>query len=708
MSDSLASPKTFLEDVEWTWGPLNLPPITTSLRFGTNGLINGYEHPNEHSWTLKDDILEIHATDGHCMWRFEQAIDSGDTLTFISYPQQDPLWNVFFGLSASKADINTVIEAKEPSSAPQTTEKKAEKPEGIRLVIWDLDDTFWKGTLSEGEITPVQKTIDIVKTLNSRGIVNAICSRNTFEDTKERLEQLGIWDDFVFPRIAWAPKGPLIQDIIEKIQLRPETVLFIDDNVTNLNEAKHFVPKLNVAEPDIIDALLDDPRLIGKPDPDLSRLKRYQVLETKQNDMSASGGDNEAFLRKSDIRVSFHADVDAEFPRIHDLVNRTNQLNFTKNRWPEDIEEARLRFLEEVEADFDTDVGYVKVADAYGNYGICGFYLSRKNEFLHFLFSCRTMNMGVEQFVWRKLGERHVPIQGKVGSNLEDPVVDWIQVVDDVDKSSSDDQSSSKRLQVCIRGACDMMMTSNFLRTKVNTLEELNYAYEGWEIIASPRFVSLCKDMKDERNREIAARLPGIPPNRFETDVLAETSDVYVFSFSQESFHGLYQSKTTGMIIPMGHFGLPYHLPGGPKDKFDYTAVTYDELLKFGVEGVSEEQWDFFRDEFSFLGGFQKDLFLRDLRYMFNRLLNAKKRVIIIGLNQSVGRDHMLLEFFGEVNALVRPLATKYGFDYIDINDVLKTEGDLAKDGMFGGAHFDRPVYKALSDKILKLLQQTH
>lgn len=156
------------------------------------------------------------------------------------------------------------------------------------------------------------------------------------------------------------------------------------------------------------------------------------------------------------------------------------------------------------------------------------------------------MNMGVEQFVWRKLGERHVPIQGKVGSNLETPVVDWIQVVDDVDKSSSDDQSSSKRLQVCIRGACDMMMTSNFLRTKVNTLEELNYAYEGWEIIASPRFVALCKDMKDERNRKIVARLPGIPPNRFETDVLAETSDVYVFSFSQESFHGLYQSKTTG------------------------------------------------------------------------------------------------------------------------------------------------------------------
>lgn len=706
MSVSLASTICFLEDVTWTWGPLNHPPLTTSWRFGADGLIKGYEHANEYSWTLNGDALEIHALDGRCMWRFDREFDSGHTLTLISYPQHDPLWTVFFGLHAKKSDIASVLQAIEQSKTPESgeTRKEAEKPEGIQLVIWNLDDTFWQGTLSEGDITPNQKTIDIVKTLNSRGIVNAICSRNTFEDTKKRLEQLGIWDDFIFPHIAWGPKGPLIQDIIEKIQLRPETVLFIDDNITDLNEAKHYVPELNIAEPDVIDTLLDDPRLAGKPDPDLSRLKHYQVLETKQNDMSLSGGDNEAFLRKSDIRVSFHVDVEAEFPRIHDLVNRTNQLNFTKNRWPEDIEEARLRFQEEINADFDTDVGYIKVTDAYGNYGICGFYLSRKSEFLHFLFSCRTMNMGVEQFVWRKLGQRHVPIQGKVGSTLETPLVDWISVVDDVDSNSSDKKSEEKKIQVCIRGTCDMVMTSSFLRPKVKPLEELSYTYEGWEIIASPRFVALHKDIKDERNREIVARLPGIPQNRFETDVIAETSDVYVFSFSQESFHGLYQSKTTGMIIPMGHFSLPYHLPGAPKDKFDYTAVTYDELLKFGVENVSEEQWNFFRNEFKFLGGFREDIFLRDLRYMFNRLFNAQKRVIIIGLNQSVGRDHKLLEFFGEINALVRPLATKYGFDYIDINDVVKTEDDLTKDGMFGGAHFDRPAYKALSDRILNLL----
>lgn len=29
----------------------------------------------------------------------------------------------------------------------------------IKLVIWDMDETFWKGTISEGEIQPVNENI---------------------------------------------------------------------------------------------------------------------------------------------------------------------------------------------------------------------------------------------------------------------------------------------------------------------------------------------------------------------------------------------------------------------------------------------------------------------------------------------------------------------------------------------------------------------
>ena len=44
----------------------------------------------------------------------------------------------------------------------------------IKLVIWDLDDTFWSGTLTEGGVSPIASHIELVKKLTDCGIVNTI------------------------------------------------------------------------------------------------------------------------------------------------------------------------------------------------------------------------------------------------------------------------------------------------------------------------------------------------------------------------------------------------------------------------------------------------------------------------------------------------------------------------------------------------------
>ena len=53
-----------------------------------------------------------------------------------------------------------------------------------------------------------------------------------------------------------------------------------------------------------------------------------------------------------------------------------------------------------------TTSGYVRVRDRYGDYGICGFYSVARHEgaLVDFLFSCRVLNMGVEQWLYEKLG----------------------------------------------------------------------------------------------------------------------------------------------------------------------------------------------------------------------------------------------------------------------------------------------------------------
>ena len=53
--------------------------------------------------------------------------------------------------------------------------------EPVRLVIWDLDETFWKGTLTEGGITFSPENRDVVIALAERGIISTICSKNDLE-----------------------------------------------------------------------------------------------------------------------------------------------------------------------------------------------------------------------------------------------------------------------------------------------------------------------------------------------------------------------------------------------------------------------------------------------------------------------------------------------------------------------------------------------
>ena len=128
----------------------------------------------------------------------------------------------------------------------------------IKLVIWDLDDTFWKGTLSErgGVIAPIAKNIELIKDLTDRGIVNTICSKNDYEPAVMKLREFGVEELFVFKSIDWTPKGQRVSKLITDMGLRPVNCLFLDDNIVNLNEAQYYSKDLSIAEPSEIDKLI--------------------------------------------------------------------------------------------------------------------------------------------------------------------------------------------------------------------------------------------------------------------------------------------------------------------------------------------------------------------------------------------------------------------------------------------------------------------
>ena len=119
--------------------------------------------------------------------------------------------------------------------------------EPVRLVIWDLDDTFWRGAVAEGGITEsLQQNHDAVIELARRGIMSSICSKNDERPIRDILTERGILDYFVCPSISWESKGSRLAAIVEATRLRAASVMFIDDNPNNRAEAAVAVPGMQI------------------------------------------------------------------------------------------------------------------------------------------------------------------------------------------------------------------------------------------------------------------------------------------------------------------------------------------------------------------------------------------------------------------------------------------------------------------------------
>jgi FkbH-like protein len=427
--------------------------------------------------------------------------------------------------------------------------------EPIRLVVWDLDETFWHGTLTEGGMSYRRDTHDLVIALARRGIISSICSKNNRARVRQILEAEGIWDYFVLPSIAWAPKGPRIAAQVRAIQLRPPTILFIDDNPANLQEALHFVRGLQVADAGCIDGLLDDPRLQGREDAGLTRLAQYKLLEQRHNALAEAGGDAREFLRASRIRVQVMHDVAPHLDRAVELINRTNQLNFTKQRLPEDPAAAAAS-LAGLLAEFRIQAGLVRVTDRYGDHGLTGFYAldSVTNRLVHFCFSCRTQDMGVERWLYHRLGRPKLSVVGEVTTDIfEGDAPDWI---DWGGADTADARPHGVLGRVLVRGGCDLQAVAHYLGPHAKTLSgEYHFARFGKAIrVDHSACLRLALDGITDETMAALRRI-GYRREDFHTALAGpEAFDTYVFSFQSDAVQALYRHRQLGFAVP---FGVP-------------------------------------------------------------------------------------------------------------------------------------------------------
>ncbi len=510
----------------------------------------------------------------------------------------------------------------------------------VKLVVWDLDETLWEGTLSEGPVVVDPSRVDLVRSLNRRGIVNSVCSKNDPDQARVELERIGLWDELVFVRIDWSPKGARVAQIVVDAQLRADEVLFVDDLPLNREEVRHAAPGIQVAGPEIIDRMLSLPELAGKDDGGLTRLQQYRVLERKLVDREAVPVSNEEFLRSCDIRIGVSTDAPAESDRLFELVHRTNQLNFTKRRPDRETFDALV-------SDPGRRSGYIRVRDRYGDYGICGFYSLTPDggELSDFLFSCRILNMGVEQWLYQHLGRPALDVVGDVASSLEtsaDGPVDWITRDESLFGSPNgtgdggesppapsppprvvgDGGWPTQPHRVLMVGGCDLTTAEQFLGGDITT--EFSHTGPTGAFIYVGHTETLRQSAAGitDQQRALVDRIPFLDQGVFSSPAVVDPDyDVLVYSVLTDYTQGLYRHRRLGLVVP-------WH-------KFDVDATRPDAWPalenRFGREGMDRAFLEWFSEEFEFLGGVTVDRFQENIRWLAGSMPARTKLIVLNG-----------------------------------------------------------------------------
>lgn len=555
-----------------------------------------------------------------------------------------------------------------------------------KLIIWDLDDTFWSGNLSEGDVVLKPEAIALVRELTTKGIMNSICSKNNFEDVKNKFIDLGlkdVWDLFVFVSIDWTPKGERIQNLIKSMNLRNENVVFIDDNVSNINEAKFYSPNIMSATPEFINKIAEELYLVNDYDFEHTRLKQYKILEEKSHQI-AQASSNEDFLRSSKIKICIKKDCLNNLERIKKLITRTNQLNFTKFR-DENLEDTIK----------NNDCAYIIAEDKFGNYGICGFYALNKkeNKLVHFLFSCRIMNMGIEQFVYDYLRRPQIEIKGEVASTL-DSKVDWIEIVENLEiKTAPVPKLNNKN--ILFKGPCDLYLTLSYIEADCNIDTEFPYWNKQLVYILAhthTAFIEQTHRLSKEKLAELSMRFPFPNEDEFRTKFFDEKYNLVFLSLLTVTHSGIYINKDDGTYAFFGFADC------------DITNESNWEKILAPIPVEARPQNILMLKEFQkhyvFGGNPPVDLVIKNINYILDNL--KAKLVLILGSEIPTDKIQAGYENMAERHKILNS-AIKETFkervEFIELTDFIKSDEDYTT----CINHFSRRVYVDLAQRVVEI-----
>lgn len=279
----------------------------------------------------------------------------------------------------------------------------------VKLLVIDLDDTLWKGISGEmAEIDAGMMTegwpmglAEALIYLRKRGLILAILSKNDQQRVKEIFPKIWgkkiLWEDFAAVTINWRPKPENMADMLATMNLLPRNVVFIDDNPSERAAMQAAFPDMRIlgrhlyyirrillwsAETDVVSVTEESTRRTEMVQRQFERENQRKTLS--RDDFLASAAPQVEILQVPGV-------VHPRFPRVLELINKTNQFNTTGRRWR----------AEELAALVAAGGGMFafNVTDSFTNYGLVGVVLVEGPRIVQWVMSCRVLGYQIEQAV---------------------------------------------------------------------------------------------------------------------------------------------------------------------------------------------------------------------------------------------------------------------------------------------------------------------
>jgi len=283
-----------------------------------------------------------------------------------------------------------------------------------KCIILDLDNTTWGGVIGDDGIENIQiGLLGIgkaftefqywIKKLQQRGIIVAVCSKNTESIAKEPFEKhpdmvLRLSDITVFVA-NWENKADNIRKIQNVLNIGFDTLVFLDDNLAEREIVRQNLPTVCVPE------LPKDPAVwleflygenlfetVSFSQEDKERTQQYRE-QAERTSFEQSFTNESDFLKSLEMKCEVECFTKFNIPRVAQLSQRSNQFNLRTVRYSEiDIQNLA------------SNENYKNFAfslkDKFGDNGLIAVVVLEKqgkNLFIESWFmSCRVLKRGME------------------------------------------------------------------------------------------------------------------------------------------------------------------------------------------------------------------------------------------------------------------------------------------------------------------------